>query len=151
MRNAQITVVETPVGDRHVLEALEQLDLSFGGEQSGHLIFRRLAPSGDGMLSAILLCDLVQRRGRLSALAEAAWLRLPQRLVNVPVDLFDEVVLESVRQEVVDQYHAHAQDYRLLVRPSGTEPVVRVMVEARDLDFVTDFADTVVERFAPHT
>jgi phosphoglucosamine mutase len=151
MRNAQIEVVETDVGDRHVLEELERRGLPFGGEQSGHLIFRRLAPTGDGMLSGLLLCDLVRRRGRLATLADAAWLRLPQRLVNVPADLFNESELERVRVEVTARHHAHPQDYRLLVRRSGTEPVVRVMVEARDVRLVQEFCDAVVERFASHS
>jgi phosphoglucosamine mutase len=150
MRNAQIKVIETDVGDRHVFEALEEHDLAFGGEQSGHLIFRRLSPTGDGMLSGLLLCELVHRRGRLSALAEAAWLRLPQQLVNVPVEHFDEHELAAILEETSARHHAHEQDYRLLVRRSGTEPVVRVMIEAREHEFVDEFAEAVAERFAGH-
>ena len=72
MRNAQISVIETDLGDRAVKRALEENDLALGGEQSGHLIFHHRWPTGDGMLSALLLCDLVQRTGRLSEMAEAA-------------------------------------------------------------------------------
>jgi len=131
MRDAGITVLDTTVGDRYVLEALERDGLSLGGEQSGHVIFRELSTTGDGILTGLVLADVVARAGRpLAELAETAMTSLPQTLVNVQVPgsdvdwravLADEI--EAVEQELGD----HG---RVLVRPSGTEPLVRVMVEA---------------------
>jgi len=126
-----IEVVETPVGDRNVLTALEELGLSLGGEQSGHVIVTDLATTGDGTLTGMLLLDVMARRGRpLSELA-AVVEPLPQVLRSVQVGdgagLEDDgafrAELEAVEQEL-------GVDGRVLVRPSGTEPVVRVMVEA---------------------
>jgi phosphoglucosamine mutase len=132
MAERGITVAETKVGDRYVLEALEAGHWSLGGEQSGHVIFRDLATTGDGLLTGLMLLDAVRRSGRaLGELAEAAMTRLPQVLVNVRVaargDLDDAAELwaevAAVEQELGDTG-------RVLLRPSGTEPVVRVMVEA---------------------
>ncbi len=131
MREAGITVLDTVVGDRYVLEALERDGLSLGGEQSGHVIFRELSTTGDGILTGLVLSDIVARAGRpLAELAGAAMTSLPQTLVNVQVpdaDVDWHAVLagdiEAVEQDLGD----HG---RVLVRPSGTEPLVRVMVEA---------------------
>ncbi len=133
MAAAGIAVVETPVGDRHVLEALDRHGLALGGEQSGHVIFREHATTGDGVLTAAQLLDVVVRRGTdLAALASAAMTRLPQVLVNVavtdrPADLERRLApaLDAARRRLGDRG-------RILVRPSGTEPLVRVMVEADD-------------------
>ena len=86
MRRAGIAVHETAVGDRYVLAALEAGGWVLGGEQSGHVIFRRLATTGDGLLTALLVADLVRRSGRtLADLAADAMHRLPQVLLNVPL------------------------------------------------------------------
>ncbi len=136
MAEQGITVVETPVGDRYVLEVLDRDGLGLGGEQSGHLVFRDRATTGDGLLTGVLLADLVRRSGRpLAELAAGAMRRLPQVLVNVAaVDpgatvMADEVVatVERVQAEL-------GGGGRVLLRASGTEPVVRVMVEADDHD-----------------
>lgn len=126
-----LTVKETAVGDRHVLEALEQGGWSLGGEQSGHLIFRELATTGDGTLTGLLLLDLVRRRGRpLSELAAEAMTRLPQVLRNVRVPVRNPDLMTELRP-VIDAAEAALDGQgRVLVRPSGTEPLVRVMVEA---------------------
>ena len=126
-----IDVIETPVGDRHVLEALGREGATFGGEQSGHIIFSDLATTGDGLLTAVQLLDVVQRSGRpLADLARRSMTRLPQvlRNVRVPRPLAD---LEARLAPTVDRVQAALGDQgRVLIRPSGTEPLVRVMVEA---------------------
>lgn len=147
MREARIDVVETDVGDRNVLRELEQRDLPFGGEQAGHLLFRRLSPTGDGLLTGVLLCDLVVRRGRLHQLADAAWVRVPQVLLNVRTTEFDEAFVEATREELVVRHQVADRDYRVLVRPSGTEPVVRIMVESTNHAFVEEFVARVRARF----
>jgi phosphoglucosamine mutase len=125
-------VVETPVGDRYVLEAMERDDLALGGEQSGHVIFRDLATTGDGVLTGLLLLDAVVRAGRpLAALSQAAMTRLPQVLRNVRIT--DRGALTAAPGVVVAVAEAEAElagTGRVLLRPSGTEPLVRVMVEA---------------------
>jgi phosphoglucosamine mutase len=133
MEEAGIAVHETPVGDRHVLEALDANGWSLGGEQSGHLIFRRLATTGDGILTGLQLLDLIARRSRpLADLAAEAMTRLPQVLRNVRLAVrrdaaaVNDAVAPAVAAES-DRLGAHG---RVLVRPSGTEPLVRVMVEA---------------------
>ena len=133
MEEAGIAVHETPVGDRHVLEALDANGWSLGGEQSGHLIFRRLATTGDGILTGLQLLDLIARRSRpLADLAAEAMTRLPQVLRNVRLAVrrdaaaVNDALAPAVAAES-DRLGAHG---RVLVRPSGTEPLVRVMVEA---------------------
>ena len=132
MAAAGIGVVQTAVGDRYVLEALESKGWSLGGEQSGHIVFRDLATTGDGVLTGLLLLDLLARRGEpLSKLAAAVMVRLPQVLRNVRVA--DHRGLEAagpVWEEVRRVEEELSGDGRVLIRPSGTEPLVRVMVEA---------------------
>ncbi|HEV2427984.1 MAG TPA: phosphoglucosamine mutase, partial [Acidimicrobiales bacterium] len=135
----EVDIVETDVGDRNVLLALEERDWRFGGEQSGHLIFRDRSPTGDGLLTALLLCDLVVRRGPLHVQAEAAWRRVPQALVNVARERYDDDAVRGLFSAVVDERGVGLDDVRLVIRPSGTEPVVRVMVEALDADVVDEF------------
>jgi len=148
MRTAKTKVVETDVGDRNVLLALEENSWNFGGEQSGHLIFRDLAPTGDGLLTGLMLCDLVARRGPLDELASAAWTRVPQRLINIANDLYKDDVVQTLFQELVASHNVELSDVRLLVRPSGTEPVVRVMIEALDGSFVDEFSSRLESSFS---
>jgi phosphoglucosamine mutase len=126
-----IEVVETPVGDRHVTAAMEARDIAIGGEQSGHVVFADHATTGDGLLTGLLVADLVRRRDEpLSALA-GCMTRLPQVLVNVRVS--GPVALDGATA-VWEEVHAVERELgdrgRVLLRASGTEPVVRVMVEA---------------------
>ena len=145
MSEAGIRVVETAVGDRNVLAALDANGWSLGGEQSGHLVFRELATTGDGLLCGVLLCDLVRRAGRpLSELASESMTQLPQVLVNVPADA-SSMDLDAVLATELDAVEADLGGRgRVLVRPSGTEPVVRVMVEAP----TGDEAERAAERLA---
>jgi phosphoglucosamine mutase len=144
-----IEVLEVPVGDRHVLEALAAGGLTLGGEQSGHVIFADQATTGDGLLTAVQLLDVVVRRGEpLAALADAAMTRLPQVLRNVRVartglDLSGPLGPDLAREEA-----ALGDRGRVLLRGSGTEPLVRVMVEAPTLAEAEAAADRLAERVA---
>ena len=131
MQEAGIHVVETAVGDRYVLEALAVGGYSLGGEQSGHVIFADHATTGDGTLSAVALLDAVSRSGRsLAELAGEAMTSLPQVLVNVRVATRVPDIAELMADDIV-RVEAELGDHgRVLVRASGTEPLVRVMVEA---------------------
>jgi phosphoglucosamine mutase len=134
-----INIVETDVGDRNVLIALEQNSWPFGGEQSGHLIFRELAPTGDGLLTGLMLCDLVVRNGPLAMQADEAWHRVPQALINVARDAYDDNTVRALFEKLRLGYGVESADVRLLIRPSGTEPVVRIMIEALNGAFVDEF------------
>ncbi len=131
MEAAGIAVVETPVGDRYVLEALNEHGYSLGGEQSGHVIFSDWATTGDGLLTALVLLDVVQRSGRrLSQLARDAMTQLPQVLVNIPVAERRPDIAAELADEIAAAQAELGETGRILVRASGTEPLVRVMVEA---------------------
>ena len=146
-----IGVVETPVGDRHVLGALEDRGLVLGGEQSGHVIFRDLATTGDGLLTAVQLLDTVKRSGRnLRDLAAAAMTRMPQVLIGIPLpDASPSDNLDATLAPIAAASAGRLGDAgRVLVRLSGTEPLVRVMVEATDLDTARAEADHLSARVA---
>jgi phosphoglucosamine mutase len=151
MAERGIAVRETSVGDRYVLEELDADGLTLGGEQSGHLVFRELATTGDGVLTGVLLLDLLRRTGRpLAELASEAMRRLPQFLVNVPaVDPAQVMTSAEVRAEVAAVTAQLGQRGRVVVRNSGTEALVRIMVEAVDEDLAQLAVDrllAVVER-----
>jgi phosphoglucosamine mutase len=131
MRDAGIAVHTTAVGDRYVLEALRARDLSLGGEQSGHLVFLDQATTGDGLLTGLALMSRMTATG--TSLAELASVvqRLPQVLVNVPVTDRLAVAADDAVAEAVNAVEEELGDTgRVLLRPSGTEELVRVMVEA---------------------
>jgi phosphoglucosamine mutase len=122
----------TPVGDRHVAEAMLNGGAGLGGEQSGHVIVSEYATTGDGLVTALALLDVMVRSGKsLSELARVMEV-YPQRLINVPVE--DRALAESapVKEAVIRAEGRLAGEGRILLRPSGTEPVVRVMVEHED-------------------
>jgi phosphoglucosamine mutase len=132
MAERGIVVKETPVGDRYVLAALDVDGLALGGEQSGHIVFRQLATTGDGLLTGLVLADLVTRMGKpLSELVQGLVTRVPQVLINVPVPNTELLADAAAVWSAVAEEQARLSDTgRVLLRPSGTEPVVRVMVEA---------------------
>jgi phosphoglucosamine mutase len=142
MEQQGIRVVETPVGDRYVLEALDEGGFTMGGEQSGHVIFRDRATTGDGLLTGVMLADIVRRSGAaLADLAAAAMTRLPQVLVNVPVTERVADAAEQVAAEIAAVEARLAGHGRVLLRPSGTEPLLRVMVEATDTAVANEAAE----------
>ena len=140
-----IELLLTPVGDRNVLEELERRDLVLGGEQSGHVINMLRATTGDGTLTGIFLLDVMARRKRpLSELA-AVMARVPQVLRNVPMYDPDALNTDKVFWSRVQDVDAElGADGRVLVRMSGTEPLVRVMVECTDIDEAEAAADRLV-------
>jgi len=127
---AGVGIVETPVGDRNVIVAMAARDLAIGGEQSGHIVFADLATTGDGVLTGLIVSDLLARRGVPMSELAGAMTRLPQVLVNVRVAPGVDLELPRVQQAVREVAGDLGDRGRLVVRSSGTEPVVRVMVEA---------------------
>ncbi len=145
MNSYGISMVETPVGDRYVLEALDAGGFSLGGEQSGHVIHRDLATTGDGVLTAVQLFDATIRRDvDLGEWAAGVMTRLPQVLINVRTN--DKIPDLSARlADAVTQEEATlGADGRVLIRESGTEPVVRVMVEAEASEVAQASAERLV-------
>lgn len=130
MEKAGIAVVQTSVGDRYVLEAMREGDFSLGGEQSGHIIALDYSTTGDGILSSMLIARMVKNSGKTLAELVAPIDRLPQTLINV-----SGVDRQGLENSAVQTAVSHAEGLlgsrgRVLLRASGTEPLIRVMVEA---------------------
>lgn len=144
MKAAGIDLIETAVGDRYVLEAMRAGGYTLGGEQSGHVIFSQFATTGDGILTGLLLAaEMVRTEKSLSELA-SVMTTLPQVLINVPgVDR-----TRVYQDEELNAFVAHAEaeldgSGRVLLRPSGTEDLVRVMVEAKDIGSAQSWAERI--------
>jgi phosphoglucosamine mutase len=149
MAERGIEVFDTAVGDRHVLEALDRRHLDLGGEQSGHVIFRDLATTGDGMLTAVQLADVVARSGlTLAGLAAESMRRLPQELRSVTLATRSDDLMDTIGPLVAAAESRVGDHGRVLVRPSGTEPLVRVMVEADDDETAHREADRLVSEIS---
>ncbi len=131
MERRGIHVETTQVGDRYVLERLAETGAVLGGEQSGHIIQTDVATTGDGLLSALSILDVMARSGRsLAELAEDAMTSLPQVLVNVRLEERREGLLDELAGDIAASEARLGSHGRVLVRASGTEPLIRVMVEA---------------------
>jgi phosphoglucosamine mutase len=153
MADNGIDVVETNVGDRYVLESINENGYSFGGEQSGHVIMSEFATTGDGILTGLHLAAELNRTGKTLAELATCMTVYPQVLVNVRgVDRTLVNSDEVVQQAVIQAETVLHGNGRVLLRPSGTEPVVRVMVEAAETDqaqaLADDLAAVVAERLA---
>jgi phosphoglucosamine mutase len=144
MREAGIEFHETKVGDRYLLEALREHGFSLGGEQSGHIVLPGYATTGDGLLTGLMLMARVASTGRTLGDLASVVTRLPQRLVNVRADR--STVHHPDVVAAVDKATAElGADGRVLLRPSGTEPLVRVMVEAPTAELAESYADRIAE------
>ena len=131
MRERGIAVEVTDVGDRYVLERMEQVGAVLGGEQSGHVLYLTGGATGDGLMTGLLLCHVVRESGRSLADLGAIMTRFPQVLVNVRVaDKGRLAQAEEVWRSVRIEEEALGDEGRIVLRPSGTESLVRVMVEA---------------------
>ncbi len=139
-------VVRTAVGDRYVVEEMRKNGYNLGGEQSGHMIFLDHNTTGDGILSALQVLSIIQRTGKkLSTLAQVMT-SLPQVLVNVRVRKKAELQSIAPIKEVIDTVEAELGDKgRVLVRYSGTEPLLRVMIEGEDQERIEVLADMVAD------
>ncbi len=145
MERAGITVVATAVGDRYVLEALDANGWALGGEQSGHIIYRKLATTGDGLLAGLRLAQHVRESGqRLAELADAVMTSYPQVLLNVRVADRHPHAADELAAEISSAQESLAGEGRILVRASGTEPLIRVMVEAATADLARQVAERLV-------
>ena len=139
-----IGMVRTPVGDKYVLEEMIKRDALLGGEQSGHVIFREYATTGDGLLTALRVCDVMRSSGLDLDQLTAELETYPQLLVNVRVKERRPLEDMAVVQQEIRRMEAEFGDTgRVVVRFSGTEPLARVMVEGPKLDRVEHFAESI--------
>lgn len=138
--------VITQVGDRYVVEEMRKNDYNFGGEQSGHMIFLDYNTTGDGMLSGIQLLNVLKQTGKpLSKLAAEVTV-YPQKLVNIKVtDKHGAMEVPAIKSIVEEAEREMAGDGRILVRPSGTEPLLRVMAEAPTQEKVDYYVDKIAD------
>ncbi len=148
MRDAGIRVVQTPVGDRYLVAAMRDGGYLLGGEQSGHIILLEHATTGDGLLTALHLLAVVARTGEPLAALAGVMTRYPQVLINIAgVDKTAVAESGEITAAVAAAERELGESGRVLVRPSGTEPAVRVMVEAIDSEqaerLAAHLADTV--------
>lgn len=146
MRKAGGKVIKTDVGDRYVVEEMRKGGYNLGGEQSGHMIFLDYSTTGDGTLSALQLLSIIRRSGkRLSELAEVM-IPLPQVLINVRVsekrDLMEIPAAASLIKEIEAKLGLEG---RILIRYSGTEPLLRIMIEGQDKYQITGWAKEIAE------
>ena len=146
LQRAGIRMVRMPVGDKYVLEEMVRLGASLGGEQSGHVILREFATTGDGMLTALRLIETSVQAGLGLDELTADLLVYPQKLVNVRVrEKKGLTELPAVAREIEHVETAFAGTGRVLVRFSGTEPLARVMVEGQDAQQVEQFSSRIAE------
>lgn len=141
-----MTALKTQVGDRYVVEEMRKGNYTLGGEQSGHIVFLNLNTTGDGLLTAVQLLSVMKETGKtLSELAQEVQI-FPQKLVNIRVrdkhTVMDEPRVKAVIEEVEAEMNG---DGRILVRPSGTEPLLRVMAEASTDEKVNSYVDKIAE------
>jgi phosphoglucosamine mutase len=146
MEREDVRVLQAPVGDRYVLEAMERTGATLGGEQSGHVIFRRHATTGDGLLTAVTFLSLAASTGRTVGELASVMRRYPQVMVNVRVRDREALAGASPVWEAVSGAEGELDGRgRVLVRASGTEPLVRVMAEAETEDEARAHVDSIVD------
>ncbi|WP_300397826.1 phosphoglucosamine mutase [Faecalicoccus sp.] len=142
----KIDYVQTPVGDKYVFEEMQKNDYYLGGEQSGHIIFYENAVTGDGLLTALKLLEIMKNTGKsLEELSEGLFI-YPQLLKNVKVNDKEAALKDETLWKVVKEVEDELKDEgRILVRPSGTEPLVRVMIEAKTDELCQQYVQRVVD------
>lgn len=146
LEKSGIRVLKTRVGDRYVLEELLRSGATFGGEQSGHIIMLDYNTTGDGILTALQLLQVVRETGATLQELAAQMEKLPQLLENVRVTDKEKVMgSPELARAIREQEERLGGQGRILVRPSGTEPLVRVMVEGRDMELLRSIAGELVE------
>jgi phosphoglucosamine mutase len=146
MKERGISVIKTKVGDRYVLEQLQTSGAMLGGEQSGHIIFLEHNTTGDGLVTALQLASVMKATGKTASELRSVMRRFPQVLVNVPVADKTRLATSAVLADAIHEIEGElGESGRVLVRASGTEPLVRVMAEASDAETAADVVDRLVE------
>ncbi|EIP0637126.1 phosphoglucosamine mutase [Listeria monocytogenes] len=144
LKELEIEDVQTAVGDRYVVEAMREGNYNLGGEQSGHIIFLDHNTTGDGLLSGIQLINVMKATGKKLSELAAEMKTFPQKLENIRVSDKNHVTDNPKVSKVIDEVEAEmAGNGRVLVRPSGTEPLVRVMVEAATKEETDEYCERI--------
>ena len=144
-----IEFLATKVGDRYVLEALNERGLSLGGEQSGHIILRRLSTTGDGQLTAVCLLSHIKKSGKSLSTLASIMKKYPQYMINVTATADDKAkfktdpIIAKIIQESEEEMGSHG---RILIRPSGTEPLIRVMTEGDEPEIAERICRSLAEK-----
>ena len=150
MKELEIEVIAAAVGDRYVLEEMRAGGFTIGGEQSGHVVLSEFATTGDGVLTALHLMSEMKATGKSMSELAAIVNRLPQVLINVPNVDKGSVSKAAVSEAVAKLEHELGNTGRILLRPSGTEPLIRVMVEAATADQAQTVAKELADVVATH-
>jgi phosphoglucosamine mutase len=147
-KDTGLNFVATKVGDRYVLEEMQLEEYSFGGEQSGHVIFKDFATTGDGQLTAIQLLSILKRReSKLSDLTHIMT-PYPQLMINLKTTAENKLKFytdKRVKEAIEESKKVLGDEGRVVVRPSGTEPLIRVMAEGSDLQMIEAEANKIAE------
>ncbi|MEM6780376.1 MAG: phosphoglucosamine mutase [Pseudomonadota bacterium] len=136
LKGQGITMLRTPVGDRYVVETMRDQEFSLGGEQSGHIVMSEFGTTGDGLMAALQVMNIIRASGKPASEVCNVFEPLPQVLQNVTYDNGTPLDKDSVKDAIAKAEETLANDGRLLVRPSGTEPVIRVMAEGDNPNLV---------------
>jgi phosphoglucosamine mutase len=140
------SLVRAPVGDRYVLDAMRAGGYNLGGEQSGHMIFLEHNTTGDGIISALQVLAIMQKSGKCLSELASVMRPLPQILVNVRVrQRLPLEQLPDVQRLIEDVERRLSDTGRVLIRYSGTEPLMRIMLEGQDQDEITGMANQIAE------
>lgn len=142
----ELRFIATKVGDRYVLEEMLLEDYSFGGEQSGHVIFKDFATTGDGQLTAVQLLVMLKTQGKKLSELASVMTRYPQTMINLKISAEGKIAFytdKDIADALAEAKAKLGNEGRIVVRPSGTEPLIRVMVEGMDKNLIDQVADQV--------
>ena len=144
-----LNLIQTKVGDRYVLEEMLKNGYNFGGEQSGHIIFLNYNPTGDGILTSLMLIKSILEEGKPASEVASILQLFPQILINAKVDATKKYDYENDKEikEAIEKLEKEfAGNGRVLIRPSGTEPLVRVMIEGKNQEYITKKAQELANK-----
>jgi len=144
LKNIGLTLERTKVGDRYVVEHMRQYGFNLGGEQSGHIILSDYGTTGDGLIAALQTLAVLAASGRRASEAARVFSPIPQTLRNVTYGQHDPLDFTQVKSAIAEGESRLGQDGRLLIRKSGTEPVVRVMAEGDDETLIDEVVGDIV-------
>lgn len=149
LKKENISVLSCKVGDRYVLEKMQETGSIIGGEQSGHIIFSRYATTGDGLLTSLKLVEVIKRTGLPLSKLAGEMEKYPQILVNIRIENKEEILSRPAVAQVLDKAEQKLGDKgKLVVRPSGTEPLVRIMAQGPDEGILREVIDEIKEAIA---
>lgn len=144
LKEHDITLVRTGVGDRYVLEGMREKDAVLGGEQSGHIILKEFSPTGDGLLASLFMLKIMQQQNKKSSMLRKTFAAVPQQLKNIKKG--SKILEDKSVQEAIEKGHETLNGIgRLFIRPSGTEDLIRVMVEADKQDSLDEVMSKILK------